>query len=732
MSARRCTVCLALTLAAGTWLVGGCGTAQAPKQDGDQTTRASDPSLPDPVEAPEPAASTAGEPAESVEPTEPATIEPPVLPVTPDQTPVAVLPESPVPEPPAPDPPLTYPPPLEPIGKAPPQPLEALPEFSLPDSTNPLRASPSFAPRMAEPDIAAPSLMATSPADPATLPGEDPAEVFRGPAAMPDADAPRAAPAPVYAPPIVTGEGESFGAVTRGDEPLNLEPFPAPQEFAGEPWPSEALEMPVPRFEPAARSDEAPGAMPEDVPLAPETSSTVPETIATGPEPPVPSPEASLPPEPPAESIETAASPEPTSPAVAREEGDFAVVQVFYGTDRVANQSPDDRPVFASWLMWTAGCAGVTLILLAFALRKSGSRTARALAGLGVAATVVLGLLTGYAALYDVLPGWKTERPRLAYGMERGRGVELGTCEVSIPKRHEVGVLESPSIFKLELRESPDRHVVLLEVERLPEETFYTALSERVARSTTKDAFVFVHGYNVSFEDAARRTAQIAYDLDFPGAPIFYSWPSQASLTGYTVDENNVEWTVPHLREFLAEVTQRSGAEQVHLVAHSMGNRALAGALRGLSYRPDVKQPMFNHVVLTAPDVDADVFRRDLAPRIVKTAERVTLYASSNDKALSYSKTVHGYPRAGDTGEDLVVVPGIDTIDVSAVDTSLFGLGHLYYGSNRTVLADLFDLIRKAKPPEQRRWLRPELLGSLRYWVFEQIEAARAAGTVPR
>ena len=29
------------------------------------------------------------------------------------------------------------------------------------------------------------------------------------------------------------------------------------------------------------------------------------------------------------------------------------------------------------------------------------------------------------------------------------------------------------------------------------------------------DVLVFVHGYNVGFEDAARRAAQLAYDLNF-------------------------------------------------------------------------------------------------------------------------------------------------------------------------------------------------------------------------
>jgi esterase/lipase superfamily enzyme len=45
-----------------------------------------------------------------------------------------------------------------------------------------------------------------------------------------------------------------------------------------------------------------------------------------------------------------------------------------------------------------------------------------------------------------------------------------------------------------------------------------------------------VHGFNVSFENALRRTAQIAYDLDFDGAPFLFSWPSRDSLLSYASD----------------------------------------------------------------------------------------------------------------------------------------------------------------------------------------------------
>ncbi len=66
----------------------------------------------------------------------------------------------------------------------------------------------------------------------------------------------------------------------------------------------------------------------------------------------------------------------------------------------------------------------------------------------------------------------------------------------------------------------------------------------------------------------------------------------------------------------------------------------------------------------------------------------------------------------------MVVVPGVDTVDVSAVDTSL--LGHNYYGDNSSVLADIFELLHDSKPADQRHWLRPQRLGMLKYWVFQQ------------
>ncbi|MEH2287310.1 alpha/beta hydrolase [Nostoc sp.] len=47
-------------------------------------------------------------------------------------------------------------------------------------------------------------------------------------------------------------------------------------------------------------------------------------------------------------------------------------------------------------------------------------------------------------------------------------------------------------------------------------------------------ALIFIHGYNISFEAAALRGAQLGCDLKIPSVRMaFYSWPSKAKLERY-------------------------------------------------------------------------------------------------------------------------------------------------------------------------------------------------------
>lgn len=287
----------------------------------------------------------------------------------------------------------------------------------------------------------------------------------------------------------------------------------------------------------------------------------------------------------------------------------------------------------------------------------------------------------------------------LAYGPDRGQ-LQTGIFAVGMPRDLRKDPIEVKAVVKLK-----------------PADDFFLALQERVAQSKRKEVLVFVHGYYVAFDEAARRTAQLAYALGFPGVAILYSWPSQAALTGYLADETNIEWTIPHFREFLRQVTTKSGAERVHVIAHSMGNRAVVAGLRQLAAEPQrPATPLVHELVLMAPDVDADIFREAI-PEIRSVVRRMTLYSSSQDKALLISKTVHGYQRAGDTKPAIVVVSGVDTIDASAADTGM--TGHSYYADSRSVLFDLYTLFRHGDAPEARFGLLPMEQWGQRYWMIQ-------------
>jgi esterase/lipase superfamily enzyme len=290
--------------------------------------------------------------------------------------------------------------------------------------------------------------------------------------------------------------------------------------------------------------------------------------------------------------------------------------------------------------------------------------------------------------------------------------LHLGTCDVTIPRDHRMGALESPRWWRFDFKKNPKKHITLQQVNELSSTSFFSMLHGSVMADRDRSVLMFIHGFWVSFEDAARRTAQLSYDLGFKGAPVLYSWPSAGRMSGYLSDEATIEWTKPHLLSFLRQLASSTEASRIHIIAHSMGNRALIKVLDSASV---LGQPLFNQIVLTAPDIDSGEFLQ-LASRIRSTAKRITLYASSNDKAISLSKTLHAYPRAGESGENIVVVTGLDTVDASTVDTSL--TGHSYYAEDRTVLSDVYYLLADGTPPDSRHGLDRRECSNGEYWAF--------------
>jgi esterase/lipase superfamily enzyme len=511
---------------------------------------------------------------------------------------------------------------------------------------------------------------------------------------------------PVGAAPLQpsTSSGHAFNPLRIGEPEEEPNPLRSMRTFSAPP--ATALE-PSPEFMPETSSESSSAfptaaADPEFQPMAIDPSGGAPAGAPLAPD---------------------STSPPPTA-------SPFDVVQIFYGTDRAAiDPAADTWPARIVRFLPAAICVLLTLCVVLIAASKR-STALWTVAAVGLLASLGLGYQATAGTLFAIRWHGKAG-PQYTVDRAPDGKVQLGVCEVTIPKTHQPGVLEAPSILRMEVREDAAQHVVLSKTERLADEAFYSLLRDRVQASSRKELFVFIHGFDTQFEDAARRTAQIHYDLKFEGAPVFYSWPANnKSILTYPADENTIGWSAPHLKQFLLSIVQQSKAQSINIIAHSMGNRALSTALREIELEFRGQSRLFNHVVLAAPDIDADEFRTNIAPAMQRTANHVTLYASSRDDALRISQLLHRGPRAGDSGRGLVVLPGMDTIDVTAIDSSPWG--HVYYGASDPVLQDLKLLFLYSHPPQERTWLSPAQREGLTYWIFEASRTAATGGLVPR
>jgi esterase/lipase superfamily enzyme len=226
----------------------------------------------------------------------------------------------------------------------------------------------------------------------------------------------------------------------------------------------------------------------------------------------------------------------------------------------------------------------------------------------------------------------------------------------------------------------------------------------------------------VSFADAAKRTAQIAYDLNFSGAPVLYSWPSAGSTFAYVRDEAVVRLSGRHLLRFLDEFVERSGAKRINLIAHSMGNRALSDALELLATRragEGRSDPLFNEIVFAAPDEDAALFDA-MIQTIHPIASRLTLYGSDSDLALEVSKRLHGdLRRAGQGGEEILVGERLDSIDMTAVGDDM--MRHGYFAGSTSALTDISWIFWRDTPPPRRCGMDPNDATRSLSWVFDPL-----------
>ncbi len=187
---------------------------------------------------------------------------------------------------------------------------------------------------------------------------------------------------------------------------------------------------------------------------------------------------------------------------------------------------------------------------------------------------------------------------------------------------------------------------------------------------------LFVHGYNNTYQEAIIRLAGIAAESDINAVPVVFSWPSAASVTGYVADRDSSAFARDDLTALLIDLAATSPNSDVMVMGHSMGSWLVMEALREL--RQTGRDDVISHlqVGLASPDIDLDVFRKQIND-VGRLTPPLTVLVSPADRALAASARVSGgKPRLGAVRVDdpqmraLAEQAGVRLIDISALPAS--------------------------------------------------------------
>ena len=325
------------------------------------------------------------------------------------------------------------------------------------------------------------------------------------------------------------------------------------------------------------------------------------------------------------------------------------------------------------------------------------------------------------------------------YNYDRARMLTLGegdirladiSDEVTWEEAREISLLKNRTTdYPLEVRDitefgALERTISIGDdvTERSPEagERFMAEVNERLARSSKKDVFIYVHGYKVNFENPLLVASELWHFLGYEGAFVAYSWPTKASVFAYFADLDNAVNSARYLRALIVDIAAQTDAERIHVLGYSAGTRLVSRMLGDLgmyTYQmsdTEIREATkLGNVILVGSDVDKDMLAGYLFDGALRVPEALTIYLSENDKALDFSQRMfRGRERVGqilDRGpltqqqtDFLRANPQLRIIDVTNAADNDAGNGHSYFRSSPWVSSDILVSLYYGLTPEER------------------------------
>jgi esterase/lipase superfamily enzyme len=264
----------------------------------------------------------------------------------------------------------------------------------------------------------------------------------------------------------------------------------------------------------------------------------------------------------------------------------------------------------------------------------------------------------------------RDSRPATFFNGERSPVLDFAAVTVSVPPNHSPGAVEWPSSPP----GNPQTDFVVREAAYLDgDKEFIKRLNAQLAERPpgSRKVLLFVHGFNTLFAEGIYRLAQIAHDSQSTAVPVLFTWASRGKLSQYVYDMNSATAARDNL-EHTIRLIFASNADQVNILAHSMGNWVTVETLRQIKISGRLP-PMqkLGMVMLAAPDIDLDVFKSQMRS-FGEVKRPFYIILAKNDRALWASSVIAGgEPRVGDDPN----VAGLAALGATVIDlTDIKGL----------------------------------------------------------
>ena len=315
------------------------------------------------------------------------------------------------------------------------------------------------------------------------------------------------------------------------------------------------------------------------------------------------------------------------------------------------------------------------------------------------------------------------------YTSDRGEGLSFGTFDTRIQPSLGLGMLlDGTDWFQNE-------EIRITDVSKLDSEDMLEQLRNVVDRTSGRSLLIVIHGFRERFSSALRKTAFIASVLDIDTPVLVFDWPANqgSSLRGYRASRELADASGADLARALEVIVAEIQPDNLALVANSMGGEVVVSAFSLLYENPDFADSdvEIDHVVLTAPDVDHTAFNEQFKHEIKAFAEDLTVYVSSNDRALLISRLINRGERVGESTlspdmlDEAVMISRLvdpDSDLISLVDVTPVNRTRNFHNFSLET-PEFYDdlylrLTTEERAPRSRRLYRVRTPDGSDYWVL--------------